>query len=117
MNNLDSLLLDVAHALYTDTDAHEQFALHGVDTVCGDGTLIMKDGRAFRVALVQADNPFVSPWRCDNGHHHTTEEAAEACPPPGTPEAMRRGCTCPVVDNTGSGPFWFAAGCPLHPAE
>ena len=79
MTDLDALLLDVAHALYTDVDAHEQFALHGVDTVCGDGTFIMKDGRAFRVSLVPTDNPYVAPWRCDNSHRHATEADAEAC--------------------------------------
>jgi hypothetical protein len=36
---------------------------------------------------------------------------------PGSPEAIKQGCTCPVLDNEfgrGSGPFWITDGCPLH---
>ena len=43
-------------------------------------------------------------------------------PSPGSAEAVKAGCTCPVLDNhhgTGmpypDGPrFWITAGCPVH---
>lgn len=43
-------------------------------------------------------------------------------PNPGSDEAQKRGCTCPVLDNGhGAGHyeggvlvFWQTAGCPLH---
>lgn len=43
-------------------------------------------------------------------------------PNPGSDEAIKQGCTCPVLDNahgkgipTKDGPmFWIAASCPLH---
>lgn len=48
-------------------------------------------------------------------------------PNPGSDEAMRLGCTCPVLDNYhGRGlpypgmegaAFWIAGGCPIHDAE
>lgn len=47
-------------------------------------------------------------------------------PNPGSPDAVARGCTCPVRDNrAGQGAgvvhpndvfFWVTEGCPLHPA-
>ncbi len=38
---------------------------------------------------------------------------------PGTPEAVKRGCTCPVDDNrdTPEGRSWIDANCPLHGLE
>ena len=43
---------------------------------------------------------------------------------PGSPEAVRAGCTCPVMDNgqgrgayrqnDGSPVFWFKFDCPIH---
>ena len=41
-------------------------------------------------------------------------------PNPGSPEALDRGCTCPIVDNHGGNGFgdpllfWITDGCPLH---
>ena len=42
-------------------------------------------------------------------------------PNPGSPEAVAKGCTCPVIDNhhgRGFGvdgkQFWMDGGCPLH---
>jgi hypothetical protein len=42
-------------------------------------------------------------------------------PTPGSPEAIKRGCTCPVLDNRyGKGvrddrdEFWITYYCPLH---
>lgn len=44
-------------------------------------------------------------------------------PNPGSPEAVEKGCKCPVLDNNngrglvvGDGPpmFWRLASCPLH---
>jgi hypothetical protein len=42
-------------------------------------------------------------------------------PKPGSPEAVKQGCTCPVIDNRygrgirdGSDEFWFNLTCPLH---
>lgn len=41
-------------------------------------------------------------------------------PNPGNDEAVKKGCTCPVMDNSygkgylGSGDFWITEGCPLH---
>lgn len=53
-----------------------------------------------------------------------TGPAATGLPPsPGSPAALARGCTCPVVDNShgrgalGNGErfgWWISAGCPLH---
>lgn len=38
---------------------------------------------------------------------------------PGSDTAMKKGCTCPVLDNArgygiGGGAFWISSGCPLH---
>lgn len=39
---------------------------------------------------------------------------------PGSPEAVNRGCTCPVFDNghgrgyMGTNEFWVTDGCPVH---
>mgnify|MGYP001620046777 CR=1 FL=1 len=44
----------------------------------------------------------------------------EQTPNPGSPEAIKAGCLCPVVDNAhgkgwmGSGEFWMSEDCPLH---
>lgn len=47
-------------------------------------------------------------------------------PPPGSPEAVALGCTCPILDNArGAGHFgdgerfgwWTSADCPLHGAD
>ena len=43
-------------------------------------------------------------------------------PNPGSDEAIRMGCTCPVLDNChgrgegpfGNGNFWINLGCPIH---
>lgn len=40
-------------------------------------------------------------------------------PPPGSKEAVKLGCTCPVLDNDngaglGNGLYWISAGCPVH---
>jgi len=43
-------------------------------------------------------------------------------PNPGSDEAIRQGCSCPVMDNChgwgtlmyGEGTFWFDPKCPLH---
>lgn len=43
-------------------------------------------------------------------------------PNPGTKEAIKLGCTCPVIDNhygkgvpSEKGPqFWYTEGCPIH---
>lgn len=51
----------------------------------------------------------------------TTEDYIPV-PNPGSAEALARGCTCPVLDNTHGkgiprpdGPkFWVTEGCPLH---
>ena len=47
-------------------------------------------------------------------------------PNPGSDEAVRQGCTCPVLDNghgrgarvneDGDVLFWFTSGCPVHGA-
>lgn len=45
-------------------------------------------------------------------------------PPPGSEEAVRLGCLCPVMDNhygrgfeiTGHQSYWYNADCPLHEA-
>lgn len=45
-------------------------------------------------------------------------------PNPGSPEAVERGCTCPVIDNTTGKAcrialglcFWIDGDCPLHAA-
>lgn len=47
---------------------------------------------------------------------------ADPTPNPGSPEAVARGCTCPVIDNhhgrgvpASDGPwFWHTVGCPVH---
>ena len=46
---------------------------------------------------------------------------AMTLPPPGSDEAIRRGCQCPVMDNAGGrgymgqdGVYAIAGGCPLH---
>jgi hypothetical protein len=37
---------------------------------------------------------------------------------PGSAKAVKAGCTCPVMDNTGGATlgreFWITVGCPLH---
>jgi hypothetical protein len=37
---------------------------------------------------------------------------------PGSAKAVKAGCTCPVMDNTGGATlgreFWITIGCPLH---
>jgi len=47
----------------------------------------------------------------------------EPTPNPGTNEAIRAGCTCPVLDNyygkgipmvDGKIVFWYTEGCPIH---
>jgi hypothetical protein len=42
-------------------------------------------------------------------------------PNPGGPQAVGRGCTCPVYDNHRgkgfNGNFWITVDCPLHGAE
>lgn len=44
----------------------------------------------------------------------------DAVPNPGSDEAVRQGCSCPVLDNArglgwlGSGQFWISLGCPVH---
>lgn len=43
-------------------------------------------------------------------------------PPPGSDEAIKAGCTCPVLDNHhgrgfpcyGETCFWYSGDCPLH---
>lgn len=39
-------------------------------------------------------------------------------PTPGSPSALDRGCTCPVMDNNNgrgmNGDFWVNENCPLH---
>lgn len=49
------------------------------------------------------------------------QEKAEAAPSPGSAEAVRSGCTCPIVDNGYGrgymgqpGVFVVSEGCPLH---
>jgi len=57
-------------------------------------------------------------------------EQTPSTPPPGSPEAVAAGCTCPVLDNAhGRGAiirdstgraqpneplYWITAGCPVH---
>jgi len=45
-------------------------------------------------------------------------------PNPGSDEAVKLGCTCPVLDNAHGGgalgkpdQFWVTEGCPLHSTE
>lgn len=48
-------------------------------------------------------------------------------PNPGSPEAIKLGCTCPILDNgggklnlkdkDGNNIFWYNANCPLHCKE
>jgi hypothetical protein len=45
----------------------------------------------------------------------------EAVPNPGSDEAIKQGCTCPVLDNNhgkglGNGLFWMNKDCPMHGA-
>lgn len=40
-------------------------------------------------------------------------------PDPGSPEARKQGCTCPILDNYGGhglgrGLFWISSDCPIH---
>jgi len=36
-------------------------------------------------------------------------------PPPGSPEAVKAGCKCPVLDGAGiPGRYWINCCCPLH---
>lgn len=49
---------------------------------------------------------------------------SDATPNPGSDEAIRLGCTCPIIDNhhgkgvpygkDGSPLFWHSANCPMH---
>ena len=46
---------------------------------------------------------------------------SDATPNPGSDAAIKRGCTCPVMDNCHgrgaygmAGQYWITAGCPLH---
>lgn len=50
-----------------------------------------------------------------------TEFTTSAAPNPGSPEAAKRGCTCPRIDNGHGhgylgqlGIFVMTGGCPLH---
>ena len=43
---------------------------------------------------------------------------------PGSPEALKAGCTCPISDNAGgkgfmciSDVYWMSEGCPIHGKE
>jgi hypothetical protein len=58
---------------------------------------------------------------------HRTPRLGRAIPTPGSPDAKRRGCLCPRLDNThGAGliaasgdsetSFWVTDDCPLHRA-
>lgn len=52
----------------------------------------------------------------------TTEALAAMTPNPGSPQAVDRGCTCPVLDNGHGRPrpdgnFWISKDCPLHGAK
>ena len=43
-------------------------------------------------------------------------------PNPGSDKAVKKGCTCPVMDNNrgkglGCDNFWIDGGCPLHGVE
>ena len=43
-------------------------------------------------------------------------------PNPGSDEAVKQGCTCPVLDNAhgkgiGNGEFWIKDDCPLHASK
>lgn len=44
----------------------------------------------------------------------------DCTPKPGSNDAVKAGCTCPVLDNArgagwlGTGEFWFTEGCPVH---
>lgn len=44
-------------------------------------------------------------------------------PNPGSPEAKKQGCVCPVLDNNHGkyppwiGDWWVSVGCPLHAPE
>jgi hypothetical protein len=50
------------------------------------------------------------------------KERKENTPNPGSPAAVKQGCTCPVMDNcNGAGIliggdvcFYYTSGCPLH---
>lgn len=54
-------------------------------------------------------------------------DSAPKTPNPGSTEAIKAGCTCPVIDNHhGKGvpvgdllhrEFWITEGCPLHAAK
>ena len=56
-------------------------------------------------------------------HEHVSKQGAAMNP--GSDEAIKQGCTCPVMDNArGRGimggeelGFWITAGCPLHGQE
>ena len=44
---------------------------------------------------------------------------ADQIPSPGSPEAVKQGCKCPVLDNAhgkgiGNDEFWMNAACHLH---
>lgn len=43
----------------------------------------------------------------------------ETPPNPGSDKAVKKGCTCPIMDNGrgkgfGDGKFWINGSCPLH---
>jgi hypothetical protein len=50
------------------------------------------------------------------------EDVYETVPNPGSDEAIKEGCTCPVIDNHhgrgfmygGELSFWYNYGCPVH---
>jgi hypothetical protein len=52
-----------------------------------------------------------------------TEEREEQAPNPGSPEAAKAGCTCPVFDNRNGRGYWtdgvfvIRDNCPLHGTE
>ena len=47
-----------------------------------------------------------------------SQSARNTVPPPGSPAAVRAGCTCPVLDNQDmpKGLRWQSDDCPLHGA-
>lgn len=42
-------------------------------------------------------------------------------PKPGSPQAVKLGCSCPVMDNhhgeKADGQYWINGGCPIHGIE
>lgn len=54
----------------------------------------------------------------------TKADERKKTPNPGSPEAVKQGCRCPVLDNAhgrgagwGENTFWINAGCGLHAAQ